>query len=179
MLSLHAFRLLFLRSRVRKEKKWLILILGWSFITSVVTIGPLAIQRKSLGPYFGPSGFWYAHIVHSSALPIPLKVLDYTAVPCLSDMSGIHDGKCLALRETDAPILTACLDRIQEWMSAFSSFMLYVAVLLRVRGNLIQDTAGKWSLRWISRSESWQLGFARDYLDSCLVKMVAIIVWCA
>lgn len=64
-------------------------------------------------------------------------------------------------------------------MSAFFSFMLYVAVLLRVRGNLIQDTAGKWSLRWIARSESWQLGFARDYIDSCLVKMVAIIVWYA
>ena len=62
-------------------------------------------------------------------------------------------------------------------MSAFFSFVLYVAVLLRVRGNLIQDTAGKWSLRWIPRSESWQLGFARDYLDSCLVKMAAIIVW--
>jgi hypothetical protein len=64
-------------------------------------------------------------------------------------------------------------------MSAFFSFALYVAVLLRVRGNLIQDVAGKWSIRWIPRSESWQLGFARDYLDSCLVKMVAIIVWYA
>lgn len=64
-------------------------------------------------------------------------------------------------------------------MSAFFSIMLYVAVLLRVRGNLTQDTAGKWSLRWIARSESWQLGFARDYLDSGLVKMAAIIVWYA
>ncbi len=62
-------------------------------------------------------------------------------------------------------------------MSAFFSFALYVTVLLRVRGNLIQDTAGKWSLRWIPRSESWQLGFVRDYLDSCTVKLAAIIVW--
>ena len=62
-------------------------------------------------------------------------------------------------------------------MSAFLSFVLYVGVLLRVRGNLIQDISGKWTLRWISWSESWQLGFARDYLDSCLVKMAAIIVW--
>ena len=64
-------------------------------------------------------------------------------------------------------------------MSAFFSFVLYVVVLLRVRGNLIQDIAGTWSLRWIPRSQSWQLGFARDYLDSCLVKMAAIIVWFA
>jgi hypothetical protein len=62
-------------------------------------------------------------------------------------------------------------------MSAFFSFVLYVTVLLRVRGNLIKDTAGKWSLRWIPRSESWQLAFVRDYLDSCTVKLAAIIVW--
>ena len=42
------------------------------------------------------------YIVHFSALPILLKVLDYRAVPCLTDMSRIHVGKCLTLRETDA-----------------------------------------------------------------------------
>jgi hypothetical protein len=60
MLSLHAFRLLFLRSRVSKGRKWLILVLGWSFIIFIVVIGPLGIREKSLGPYFGPSGYWYA-----------------------------------------------------------------------------------------------------------------------
>ncbi len=60
MLALHAFRLLFLRIRVSKLSKWLILTLGWSFIGFVVAIGPLAIQKKTLGPYFGPAGFWYA-----------------------------------------------------------------------------------------------------------------------
>lgn len=75
-------------------------------------------------------------------------------------------------------ILMACLVRIQEWISAFFSFILYVAVLLRVRGNLIQDATGKWSFRW-ARWESWQLAFARDYLDSSTVKMAAIIVWYA
>jgi hypothetical protein len=60
MLSLHAFRLLFLRSGVSKGRKWLVLVLGWSFIAFVVAIGPLAIQKKALGPYFGPSGYWYA-----------------------------------------------------------------------------------------------------------------------
>lgn len=60
MLSLHAFHLLFLRTCVRKESRWLILGLGWFFIAFVVVIGPLALQKKSLGPYFGPSGYWYA-----------------------------------------------------------------------------------------------------------------------
>jgi hypothetical protein len=96
-------------------------------------------------------------------------------------MPGIHDGKRLSLTDGQASVstLTACLISTQEWMSAFLSFLLYVAVLLRVRGNLIQDATGKWSLRWVPRSESWQLSFARDYLDSCTVKMAAIIVWYA
>jgi len=70
-----------------------------------------------------------------------------------------------------------CLEYMLEWMSAFFSFVLYATVLLRVRGNLSRDTAGKWSLRWVPSSESWQLGFARDYLDSSTFKMAANIVW--
>ncbi|KAH9968197.1 hypothetical protein BC827DRAFT_1152477 [Russula dissimulans] len=70
-----------------------------------------------------------------------------------------------------------CLEYMFEWMSAFFSFALYVTVLLRVRGNLSRDTMGKWSLRWVPSSESWQLGFARDYLDSSTFKMAANIVW--
>jgi hypothetical protein len=58
-LALHAFYLLFLRARLKMRSKWLTLVLGWTFIVFVVSIGPLAIQKKALGPYFGPSGFWY------------------------------------------------------------------------------------------------------------------------
>jgi len=84
MLSLHAFHLLFLRKRLWNGSKWLILVLGWCFIALIVTIGPLAIQKKTLGPYFGPSGYWYATYcpfqcsanpfkgagLHSSTLPL-------------------------------------------------------------------------------------------------------------
>lgn len=140
MLAMHAFRLLFLRTRVSRRSKWLLLGLGWFFVVFVVAIGPLAIKKKTRGPYFGPAGFW-----------------------------------CWITKQYPAEQI--CLEYMMEWMSAFLSFLLYVAVLLRVRGNLIQDATGKWSLRWVPRSESWQLSFARDYLDSCTVKMAAIIVW--
>jgi hypothetical protein len=60
MLALHAFRLLFLRTRGSTRSKWLILVMGWLFIVFVVAIGPLAIQTDARGPYFGPAGFWYA-----------------------------------------------------------------------------------------------------------------------
>lgn len=139
-LALHAFCLLFLRARIKTRSKWPTLVLGWTFIVLVVSIGPLAIQKKALGPYFGPSGFW-----------------------------------CWITEQY--PAEQTFLEYMLEWVSAFFSFALYVTVLLRVRGNLIQDTAGKWSLRWIPRSESWQLAFVRDYLDSCTVKLAAIIVW--
>jgi hypothetical protein len=58
-LALHAFNLLFLRAHLTMRSKWITLAVGWTFIAFVVTIGPLAIQKKDLGPYFGPSGFWY------------------------------------------------------------------------------------------------------------------------
>jgi quinol-cytochrome oxidoreductase complex cytochrome b subunit len=61
MLALHAFRLLFLRTRVSARRKWWILGLGWFFVVFVVSIGPLGIQNMNTrGPYFGPAGFWYA-----------------------------------------------------------------------------------------------------------------------
>ncbi|KAI0305120.1 hypothetical protein B0F90DRAFT_1815372 [Multifurca ochricompacta] len=138
-LALHAFCLLFLRSRLSKHSKWFAFGFGWTFISFIVMIGPLAIQKKALGPYFGPSGFWCWITVQ---YPAEQTFLEY----------------------------------MLEWISAFFSFVLYAAVLLRVRGNLVQDSDGRWFLRWVRRSESWQLAFTRDYLDSCTVKMAAIIV---
>jgi uncharacterized membrane protein len=59
MLALHAFRLLYLRTRVSTRNKWWILLLGWFFVVFVVSIGPLGIQNmETRGPYFGPAGFW-------------------------------------------------------------------------------------------------------------------------
>lgn len=139
-LALLAFCLLFLRARVSTRLVWSMIAIGWTFIISVVAIGPLAVHKKSLGPYFGPSGFW-----------------------------------CWISERY--PAAQVCLEYMLEWMSALFSFVLYVTVLLRVRGNLSRDTTGRWSLRWVPSSESWQLGFARDYLDSSTFKMAANIVW--
>ncbi|KAI0264745.1 hypothetical protein BC834DRAFT_882401 [Gloeopeniophorella convolvens] len=139
-LALHAFRLLFLRAHVSRRGKWLTLALGWAFVALVVGLGPLALQHKDRGPYFGPSGFW-----------------------------------CWITSEYR--LAQTFLEYFFEWLSALSSFVLYAAVLLRVRGNLVQDSAGRCALRWVPRAESWQLAFARDYLDSSMVKVAAIIVW--
>jgi hypothetical protein len=71
-LALHAFFLLFMRMRVTARSKWFTLVLGWALVVFVVSIGPLAIQKKDLGPYFGPSGFWY--VAHCMCRSTPLLI---------------------------------------------------------------------------------------------------------
>lgn len=61
-------------------------------------------------------------------------------------------------------------------MSAGFGFVLYSLVLLRVRGNLTQ-IEGKWRLRWIPSSDAWKLAFARDYIDSSMLKVATSMVW--
>ncbi|KAJ7136072.1 hypothetical protein C8R44DRAFT_848804 [Mycena epipterygia] len=55
VISLHLFNLLFLRYKTTKMISWGIIIFGWSFIFSVVFLGPVAIQTVARGHYFGIS----------------------------------------------------------------------------------------------------------------------------
>jgi hypothetical protein len=53
MISLHLFNLLFLRYPSTKAGFWMTIIVGWSVLITIVVIGPLAIETKEQGPYFG------------------------------------------------------------------------------------------------------------------------------
>lgn len=64
----------------------------------------------------------------------------------------------------------------QEFLSAGLSFILYSFILLRVRGNLVSND-GKWSLRFVPSGDSWQLSFARDLVDSSMLRVTQIMVW--
>ncbi|KAI0342334.1 hypothetical protein BDW22DRAFT_1357663 [Trametopsis cervina] len=68
------------------------------------------------------------------------------------------------------------LEYFWEFFSAFVSFILYVGILLRVRGNLVRGTDG-WHLRFVPSSERWQLAINRDWLDSSTMGFAAILVW--
>jgi hypothetical protein len=57
-ITLHLFNSLFLRWVSSKRILVGALITGWTFIGFVVIIGPLALQKRSLGSYFGPAGLW-------------------------------------------------------------------------------------------------------------------------
>jgi len=53
IISLHLFNLLFLRYKTPKAISWATIAFGWSFIFTVVFLGPVAIQTAARGHYFG------------------------------------------------------------------------------------------------------------------------------
>ncbi|CDO73695.1 hypothetical protein BN946_scf185015.g23 [Trametes cinnabarina] len=68
------------------------------------------------------------------------------------------------------------LEYFFEFLSAGSSFVLYTAVLLRVRGNLVR-TSEKWHLRFVPHGERWKLAIRRDAIDGYMMRVAARIVW--
>jgi hypothetical protein len=56
------------------------------------------------------------------------------------------------------------------------SFVMYAAVLLRVRGNLYQSSAG-WRLRFVNKTEAWKLAASRDAVDVAAMRMVHALMW--
>jgi len=57
-ISLHLFNLLFLRFKTPKMVSWGLIIFGWSFIFSIVFIGPVAIENPTQGHFFGIYNLW-------------------------------------------------------------------------------------------------------------------------
>jgi hypothetical protein len=92
IISMHLFDLLFLRWSSPPVFAYFILCLGWGVVVTVVIIGPLALQKPALGPYFGISGVWCGTVL-SRFRPRCLKrfthffsssfaqVLDYSRIP--------------------------------------------------------------------------------------------------
>jgi len=139
MLSIHIFNLLFLRMGVTRYAFWGTMICGWGLVLTVVLLGPLAVQRPEIGPYFGPSGPW----------------------------CWITDSY---------PMEQIFLEYFLEYVAAGVSFLLYLAVLLRVRGNMIY-TGGTWRFRNVPDGEAWKPAFSRDLLDTAMLSMSKLMVW--
>lgn len=60
-------------------------------------------------------------------------------------------------------------------MSAGLCIIIYLLLLLRVRGNLKRTEEGKWCLR--HSQEKWQMTLGRDILDSSMFKVVKSMIW--
>ncbi|THU87168.1 hypothetical protein K435DRAFT_842632, partial [Dendrothele bispora CBS 962.96] len=76
----------------------------------------------------------------------------------------------------DYPKEQIFLEYFLEFLSAGISIILFTAVILRVRGNLVRSD-GRWRLRFVPREESWQLSFERDLIDSSMLKVVQNMIW--
>ncbi|KAI0937517.1 hypothetical protein AcW1_001625 [Taiwanofungus camphoratus] len=68
------------------------------------------------------------------------------------------------------------LEYFFEFISAGFSFILYTAIFLRVRGNLVVID-GKWCIRFVPRRERWLLAVSRDATDSSMMHVAARMVW--
>jgi len=68
------------------------------------------------------------------------------------------------------------LEYFFEFLSAGFGFMLYVLILLRVRGNLVIEN-GWLHFQWVSRSQAWQLSVGRDMIDSAMLRVAMSMVW--
>ncbi|KAL4247484.1 hypothetical protein ABKN59_007951 [Abortiporus biennis] len=139
VLAMHIFNLLFLRWKSTRIACYTTLGLGWLCVVSIVSVGPLAIQKEEIGPYFGPSGYW-CWITH--LYPAEQTWLEY----------------------------------FFEFLSAGLSFFLYVAILCRVRGNLIYS-GSRWHFRYVPRGESWQFASSRDIIDTAMLRVARRMVW--
>jgi len=70
------------------------------------------------------------------------------------------------------------LEYFFEFFSAGVGFLLYIAILLRVRGNLYYvEAEEKWHLRTVPSGQSWQLAFGRDLIDSSMLRAAKHMVW--
>ncbi|KAF8906832.1 hypothetical protein CPB84DRAFT_1675345, partial [Gymnopilus junonius] len=69
------------------------------------------------------------------------------------------------------------LEYFFEFVSVATSFMLYILVLLRVRGNLVKDKNHKWHLRFIGRGNDWALAITRDTVDNSMNNVAQKLVW--
>ncbi|KAL1681950.1 hypothetical protein EV122DRAFT_204671 [Schizophyllum commune] len=68
------------------------------------------------------------------------------------------------------------LEYFLEFCSAGLGFILYIAVLLRVRGNIIYSQ-GKFRVRTVPSGQGWQLAIGRDFLSSAMFAIAKNMVW--
>lgn len=57
-ISLHLFNLLFRRYETPKLMSWTVVAFGWSFVLTLVFLGPVAMETPERGRFFGISGAW-------------------------------------------------------------------------------------------------------------------------
>ncbi|KAJ7054401.1 hypothetical protein C8F01DRAFT_489397 [Mycena amicta] len=87
---------------------------------------------------------------------------------------GISGEWCWITKEYRAE--QVLLQYLFEAISVVLSLVLYALTLMRVRGNLIKVN-GRWTLRFLSKEDSWKLDLNRDYTDLAGMGLVKHMIW--
>ncbi|KAF9261334.1 hypothetical protein L218DRAFT_502799 [Marasmius fiardii PR-910] len=142
----------------------------WSFLFSVHLFNILFLRSAvtKVGLWCTIIGGWLFVIFLVIIGPLALQKPDQ------GPYFGISGTWCWITNEY--PTEQIFLEYFLEFLSACLSFILYCIILLRVRGNLVHNM-GKWKLKFTSKEESWRLGFARDLIDSSMLKLAQRLVW--
>jgi len=69
------------------------------------------------------------------------------------------------------------MEYLFSFISIGFSFILYILVLLRVRGNLVRDRNHIWRLRFVGVGNEWKLSITRDAIDNSMNKVAHKLVW--
>lgn len=142
----------------------------WSFMISLHLFNILFLRTSvtRLGLWLTLAGGWFAVAFIVFIGPAAIEK------PESGPYFGISGRWCWITSSYPEPQIL--LEYFLEFLSATLAFILNTIVLLRVRGNLVHHQ-GKWKLQFISSDESWRLGFARDLIDSTMLKLAQRMVW--
>lgn len=69
------------------------------------------------------------------------------------------------------------LEYFFAFISIGISFFLYIAALLRIRGNLVRDSTYGWRVRFLPKGEDWRLAIGQDIVDKNMLRVVRRMIW--
>ncbi|KAJ4469961.1 hypothetical protein C8J55DRAFT_460013 [Lentinula edodes] len=184
IIALHLFNILFLRSPASMRWFWLATILGWGVVAGIVVIGPMVIQQtKQRGRYFGiPGSGNRAECWITDGYKDEQVFLEYFLELLSAALSCILFTFVL-LRVRGNLILVNVKDDDTHSSSAKSLDDDH-----KVPDNdndndsdnnttkSIKSTS-KWRFQHVPSSDSWQLVFSRDLIDTAMLRFAGRMVW--
>ncbi|KAJ3931507.1 MAG: hypothetical protein NXY57DRAFT_961713 [Lentinula lateritia] len=176
IIALHLFNILFLRSPASMRWFWVATILGWGVVAGIVAIGPMVIQQtKQRGRYFGITGSgnraecWITdgyrdeQELLSAALSCILFTFVLLRVRGNLILVNVHDDHTpsSSAKSLDDDHKVSDPDNDSDNDNTTKS---------------IKSTC-KWRFQHVPSSDSWQLVFSRDLIDTAMLRFAGRMVW--
>ncbi|KAJ3872011.1 hypothetical protein F5051DRAFT_174358 [Lentinula edodes] len=184
IIALHLFNILFLRSPASMRWFWVATVLGWGVVAGIVVIGPMVIEvREGRGRYFGIMGTGNrAECWITDGYRDEQVFLEYFLELLSAALSCILFTFVL-LRVRGNLILVNVPDD-QTHSSSAKSLDDDHKVPDNDNDNdndssttkSIKSTS-KWRFQHVPSSDSWQIVFSRDLIDTAMLRFAGRMVW--